>query len=99
MPTSSDCFFAFGEPSPRAAGGRLPWIYNLDLGIRYMPAFYDKLTLGVDVFNVFDSHKPTRLYEIAQQAGDESAPAEPAYLTPTYYQEPRSVRLSARWAF
>lgn len=94
-----DCFYVFGEPSPRASAGRLPWVYSLDLGVRYTPGFYDKVTVGLDVFNVFDFDRPTRITETAQQAGDENAPADPAYGTARYFQEPRYARISARWDF
>jgi outer membrane receptor protein involved in Fe transport len=93
------CFFAFGEPSPRASAGRLPWLYNIDMGLRYTPSFYDRLTLGVDVFNILDFHKETRIQEAIQQAGDETAPADPSYGAAVYYQEPRYFRFSARWMF
>lgn len=94
-----DCFYAFGQPSPRGSAGRLPWVYNLDLGVRYRPGFYDKVTVGLDVFNVFNFHRPTRIVETAQQAGDENAPADPAYGAARYFQEPRYARLSARFDF
>lgn len=93
------CFYTFGEPSPRASAGRLPWVYSVDLGVRYKPWFYDKVTVGLDVFNIFDFDRPTRITETAQQAGDENAPADPAYGTARYFQEPRYARLSARWDF
>jgi hypothetical protein len=94
-----DCFFVSGVPSPRASGGRLPWTYNLDLGMRYTPDWYDKLTFGFDVFNVLNFQHPTRLVETKQEAGDEGAPLSPAYGATTYFQEPLHARLSVRWQF
>ena len=90
------CFYAFGEPSPRGAAGRLPWLVNLDLGVRYTPELYDSLTFGLDVFNLFDFSKPTRVYEIAESAGGEPYAQ---YGSATYRQQPRYVRFSAVWNF
>jgi hypothetical protein len=95
-----DCFFVGGRPSPRGSAGRLPWVYNVDLGVRYMPQFGPgQLTIGLDVVNLFNFDTETRIQEVAQQAGDENAPLEPSYGIPVYYQLPRSARLSVRWDF
>jgi len=90
------CFYAFGQPAPRGSAGRLPWLFNLDLGVRYTPAAFDSLTVGLDVFNVFNFHKPTRVFEVAESAG--GTPYE-YYGQPTYYQQPRYLRFNAVWNF
>jgi outer membrane receptor for ferrienterochelin and colicin len=94
------CFYTFGVPTPRGSAGTLPWIYNIDLGVRYNPAFLNSgLSVGVDLINVFNFQEATRIQEQAQQPGDENAPADPSYGSVTYYQQPRYARFSVRWDF
>lgn len=96
---AQDCFVVQTKPSPRGSAGRLPWTYNVNLGVRYAPSFFDGVSLGVDLFNVFNFQEATRIQEIAQQAGGDAAPLDPSYGAIIYYQEPFSARLSARWDF
>ena len=91
-----DCFFFQGEPQPRASAGRLPWLYNLNLGVRYTPAFYDKLSVGVDLFNAFNFDKATRTEEVAEFP---DGTIDPKYGNPVYFQDPRYVRFNLRWDF
>lgn len=91
-----DCFFYQGEPTPRASAGRLPWLYNLNLGVRYTPAFYDKLTMGVDIFNVFNFDKETRIQEVGEFP---DGTIDPTYGTPVYFQDPMYTRFNVRWQF
>jgi outer membrane receptor for ferrienterochelin and colicin len=91
-----DCFFVGGEPAPRASAGRLPWLYNLNLGVRYTPAFYDKLSMGLDIFNVFNFHKETRIQEVAEFP---DGTPDPTYGVPVYFQDPMYTRFNVRWNF
>lgn len=92
-----DCFYALGVPSPRGSAGRLPWLYNIDLGLRYTPWFYSGLTFGLDVYNVFNFDEPTRIQEVLQRDGSDVV--DPSYGSAIYFQQPRYTRLSLRWDF
>jgi outer membrane receptor for ferrienterochelin and colicin len=91
-----DCFFFQGEPSPRASAGRLPWLYNVNLGVRYTPAFYDKLSFGLDVFNAFNFDHATRTEEVAEFP---DGTVDPKYGYPVYFQNPMYTRFNVRWNF
>lgn len=91
-----DCFFFQGEPSPRAADGRLPWLYNVNFGVRYTPAFYDQLTVGVDVFNAFNFDETTRTEEVAEFP---DGTIDPKYGNAVYFQDPMYTRFNVRWDF
>lgn len=89
----------------RGSAGRTPWTNTVDLQLAYMPKVgKDKLTLQVDIFNVFNSQGVTETDEIRDfsratslipGAGQISA----NYGQPTAYQGPRAVRLTARYEF
>ena len=86
-----------GQPSPPGQFGRLPWMKQLDLGIHYRPAFADhKLSLNVDVFNVFNGQAPTNLQ--ASLDGSIGTP-NPAYGTPMVLQPPRYVRFGVTYDY
>jgi hypothetical protein len=91
-----DCFFVDGVPSPRAADGRLPWLYNVNFGVRYTPAFYDQLSVGVDVFNAFNFDEATRTEEVAEFPDGTN---DGKYGNAVYFQDPRYVRFNLRWDF
>jgi outer membrane receptor for ferrienterochelin and colicin len=91
-----DCFFFQGEPSPRASAGRLPWLYNVNFGVRYTPAFYDKLSVGLDVFNAFNFDHATRTEEVAEFP---DGTIDPKYGAAVYFQDPMYTRFNVRWNF
>lgn len=84
------------EVSPRGAAGRLPWSKTVDLGITYSPSFTDqKLQLTLDVFNILNS-QPMQNIEDRQESGGFNT-RRPDYNTPISFQDPRSIRLTARY--
>lgn len=85
------------ERRPRGTAGRLPWSNSVDLNIAYRPAFVEGLQFKMDVFNLFDSQKVTRVSEIGED-GTTGAPLE-TYLLPTSFQAPRSVRFMVQYDF
>jgi len=103
-----DCFFFQGEPSPRGSAGETDWIFNFDVGLRYKPSMLqNKLTAGIDVFNVFNWHEPTRVVDVGEEldnpavGGVSQGPGSPAddYGAPAAYQSPRRVRFSLQYKF
>jgi hypothetical protein len=88
--------------TPRGTSGRTPWTGTLDLQLAYQPAVSKgKLTLQADIFNVFNAQKTTEFNETRDysRADVESGKLNPNYLSPTSFQTPRSVRLTARYEF
>jgi len=87
-----------GQPSPPGATGRLPWMKQLDLGIHYRPAFADhKLSVSVDVFNVFNGQAPLNLNP--HYNGNSGGTPNPLYGTPLVLQPPRYVRLGLTYDY
>jgi hypothetical protein len=89
---------------PRGTAGRTPWTGQLDLQAAYMPKIAQgKLTLQIDVFNVLNSQRVTRVNEVADYSRATTSAIEgkvnPNYLNPTNYQDARSVLLTGRYEF
>lgn len=85
-----DAFYTDGEPRPRGCCGRTDDTWSLDLMFRY--AFQlgmFEADLRMDVFNVFDNHAVTRVYETAETAVGEP---DPHYGVVTGHQPPRTMR-------
>lgn len=89
---------------PRGSAGRTSWTTQLDLQFSYVPKWASsKLTLAVDIFNVYNSRKATELNEVRDY--DQATGVTPPYrlnlnyLSPSSFQDSRSVRLSARYEF
>jgi len=90
-------FWCNGQPSPRGSRGRTPWTYTLDLSAAWKPAFADhKLTLSADVFNALGKQRVTQYYETGETA---AGLPNPNYLRARSFQDPRYVRLGARYDF
>lgn len=88
--------------TPRGTSGRTPWTGSLDLQLAYMPEIAKgKLTIQADVFNVFNTQKVTEFNETRDYSRDTVSDGKlnPNYLSPTSFQTPRSVRLTARYEF
>lgn len=88
-------FYCNGQPAPRGTQGRLPWQATLDLNLVYLPRFAKGLSLKADVFNVFDRQSITRYNETREDGGAIAR----NYLQVTGRTAPRSVRLTAEYAF
>ncbi|MDM4767145.1 TonB-dependent receptor [Pelomonas sp. SE-A7] len=89
---------------PRGSAGRTPWSTQLDMQLAYTPKWAsNKLTLQADVFNLLNSQKPLELNETRDY--DQATGITPPYrlnqnyLSPSRFQTPRYVRLTARYEF
>jgi hypothetical protein len=90
-------FWCDGKPAPRGSRGRTPWTYTMDLSAAWKPAFADhKLTFSVDVFNALGKQRVTQYYETGETA---AGLPNPEYLSARSFQDPRYVRLGARYDF
>lgn len=95
----AESFYLDGKLAPRGSLGRTTWTQRLDLSFKYKPNFAwvkNRLTLGVDVFNVLDSHNIREVNEVAEFG---SGAPDPEFGAPTSRQTPRYIRFSAEIAF
>lgn len=88
----------------RGSAGRTPWTGQLDMQLAYMPKIgRGKLTLQVDVFNVLNSQRVTRMNEVADYSRATTSAVEgklnPNYRNPTNFQDGRSVLFTGRYEF
>lgn len=91
-------FYCEGELKPRGTSGRTPWTRTLDLNAQWRPAFAeDRLTLKMDVFNVFDSQRETSVNEFGEDSAGNWQPN--VWQSATGYQAPRSVRFMVQYDF
>ncbi|MCJ8269043.1 MAG: hypothetical protein MJK04_06520 [Psychrosphaera sp.] len=87
------------ELTSRGSEGRAPWTYYFDAGVVYRPSFAEvNLTLKLDVFNLFNFGKAIEFSETKDFARNDETISK-NFLAPTAYQTPRSMRLTARYAF
>ena len=90
--------FCDGEPSHPGSKGRLPWTFQIDLGVTYRPAFADqKLAFSANVFNVLNQQRAT--FRNPNKEGDAPNTANPQYRVPLIVQDPRYGRLSVSYDF
>jgi len=99
-PSSFYCNTESGEKvlTTRGDQGRTNWEFNVDTSIVYTPEWSTGLTLQASIFNLFNTQRPTVLDQQNDKAQD-NFELNANYLTPTSYQAPRSVTLSARYKF
>lgn len=109
--TSASSYYCIQDPTkpavlvPRGSVGRTAWTHTLDLSLAYIPQeLKKKLTLQVDVFNVLGTTKAVELNETRDFGRGESNGSPPYkigqnYLSPTRFETPRYVRLTARYEF
>lgn len=89
--------FCGGEAVPRGSLGRTPSITQLDLALQYnLNVANTDVLLTLDLFNALNSDKKVRVREIGDT--DAGTP-DPDFLKPVSYQQPRAIRLSARFNF
>jgi hypothetical protein len=75
------------DHSPRGAGGRFPWTYNLGLSLTYLKSFNDvDLKAKLAVYNVLDQQRATDANDRLETA---LGFINPRYLEGTSYQSPR----------
>lgn len=90
-------FWCNGQPAPRGSVGRTPWTYTVDLSAAWKPAFLDhKLTLSADIFNLLGKQRVTQVYENGELA---NGTTHPDFLIARSFQDPRYIRLGARYNF
>jgi hypothetical protein len=93
----AESFFYQGTLAPRGSFGRTGWTHTLDLSLKYRPKFAkDRLTLGIDVFNVMNEQEATEVSEIAELS---DGSLRPEFLSPVAFQAPRYVRFSAEYSY
>lgn len=92
----------------RGNAGRTPWTNSIDVQAAYTKKMggNNKLTLQMDVFNIFNNQKPTELYEINDFSRADSKVGQGSanrlnlnYGSPTSFQSPRAFRFTARYEF
>lgn len=83
--------------SPRSSHGNTPWTYTFNLNVAYMPVWAnDKLTLKLDVMNVFNQQVATSYN--SRYASDRNTRSE-FYGQEINFTAPRQIRLTARYDF
>ncbi|OLE67750.1 MAG: hypothetical protein AUG09_00890 [Acidobacteria bacterium 13_1_20CM_2_68_7] len=85
------------DPVKRGNLGRTPDLVTLDLHGDYPINFgKTKMTLMLDVFNLFQSQEATGFEDTVELT---AGVTDPDFLKPIQYQTPRQWRLAARWDF
>jgi hypothetical protein len=93
----SSYHYCDGKPSPPGSLGRLPWTFQLDLGLTYRPTWgSDKLAFSANVFNVLNQQRPTFRYPTEDES---RGTPNPIYRVPLITQDPRYARLSVSYDF
>lgn len=104
-----ESFYCNGELVERGSVGRTGWTNQLDLGLEYRPMWAEeKLAFKIDMINVLGDQEVTELNEVGDlsqvptyDADDNFTgydyTANPNYLSPTNFQQGRSVRLSVSY--
>lgn len=88
-----------GMPSPPGAAGRLPWEKQLDVGVRYRPAFAaNRLAFSLDVINLLNGQAPLNEYP-EYNTGTVPAAPNPQYGTAMVLQQPRYVRFGITYDY
>jgi hypothetical protein len=86
----------------RGSVGNTPWVFNLDLSLRWSPRnlgfLGDGFSAQIDIFNVLNLSGATEVYEYVEEDGALNS-VNPRYGIDTAWQRPRAVRLSASWEF
>ena len=101
-PSSFYCTDASGTQylSNRGDFGRTPWTWNFDMSVAYVPQWASKkLTLQVDVFNLFNLDRVTEYNETSNKTGRNPLLYDPNFLNDVNYQTPRSLRFTVRYEF
>ncbi|MBB3227933.1 outer membrane receptor protein involved in Fe transport [Luteibacter sp. Sphag1AF] len=82
----------------RGSVGRTPNYWNIDLNASYKPQWFKGLTLTANIYNVFNKQKVLSVNEVGEDNNGASL-ATSTYLTPTSFQQPRYVQISAEYDF
>ncbi len=93
----AESFYYQGKLTPRGSLGRTGWTHSVDISLKYRPKWAkDRLTLGVDVFNIMNQLEPTEVSEIAEL---DDGSLRPQFLSPVAFQSPRYWRFSAEYSY
>ncbi|WP_342118616.1 TonB-dependent receptor [Pseudoduganella sp. OTU4001] len=92
------------ELHQRGTFGRTPWTTTLDMNLAYIAKFgQSKLTVQLDVFNILNRDTVNEVQERKDYSRATTSATEGRvnlnWKSPTSYQEPRSVRLTARYEY
>lgn len=103
-PLDADGNYTATQAAPRGTGWKTDWLKQFDFAIRYtLPeslGLAKGLTLRVDVFNAFNAKAVLNRNPEHEIDSDGSYfTPNPAYRTPTAYQEPRFFRFGFDWLF
>ena len=92
-------FYQQGTPASRGSLGTTDDIYRLDLGLKYTRDAFagGKLTVRLDIFNVFDFDSETEVDERADSFWNRQPSSTFGF--PVRFQQPRSVRLGLQLSF
>jgi hypothetical protein len=83
--------------SPRGAGGRLPWTFDMGASITYLQSWGDtNLRVKFAVYNLLNQE---RVIEVDDQLEDEIGHRNTSYLEGTGYQSPRHAQLTVSLDF
>lgn len=89
--------FCNGQPAPPGSQGRLPWTFQLDLGLTYRPNWAEqKLAFSANVFNVLNQQRATYRWPSSEDAPQTP---NPIFGVPIYVQTPRYARLAVTYDF
>jgi hypothetical protein len=84
-------------PSPPGSHGRLPWTFQLDLGLTYRPDWASqRLAFSANVFNVLNQQRAIFRYPASEGPANT---LNTIYRVPLYTQDPRYGRLSVTYDF
>lgn len=90
-------YWCNGKPKSPGSVGFTPWTHQLNLSVRYTPAFAKhKLAFKLGIFNALDEQKPIQInpgYVVGQGVIDNT------YGMGQYFEQPRYVRLSVSYDY
>lgn len=89
-------FFCNGVPVKRGTYGRLPETFRLDLGARYVPAWAEGLSFGLNVFNVTNRQSLASVAELYNQ-GASATTIRSTWGSTIGYTAPRHVEFLVRY--
>lgn len=86
-----------GVPAPPGSTGFTPWTRQLNLGVRYTPAFADhRLAFRLNIFNVLNEQKAIQINPVMES---DHTTVSNTYGSGIYFEQPRYVRLSVSYDY
>lgn len=89
-------FYCNGVPSPRGSFGTLPATIRFDVGARYTPEFAQGLSLGINIYNLFDRQSIANINELYNQ-GQSATTLNANWARVQSYTTPRYVEFTVRY--